>query len=331
MKKFNKVLFFILVLAFDCTSGYAQQLPVFTQFPSDLLYFNPAIAGTKRQYDVRIDYRDQWVGFPDAPVTEGLSLNYRLMGGKMGVAFDMYQDVTGPTQRNEYTGCYAYHLKLPDLIISFGVQASMVDYIVNGPKITIHQSGDPAIDQAATSSALTPNAGAGFYMYNDRWQFGLSADNLIQEDAKLYKKYTTAPGDTSTSGIVTLIPHFYGFLGYNFSGNANYVWQSSLFAEQSGSTPLYLAYSLRVHIKELFYVGFSLRLQDAAALDLGVTIKNDFELCYSYDFITSALGHYTTGSHEITLIWSSDHLGKGSAHRGDTFDTFQKKKYGYMF
>ncbi len=331
MKTYHKFLFFIIAVIFDCTGGYAQQLPVFTQFPSDMLYFNPAIAGTKRLYDIRIDYRDQWVGFPDAPITEGISLNYRLMDGKMGVGAYLYQDVTGPTQRNEYTGCYAYHLKLPDLVISLGVQASMIDYIVNGPKITIRQPSDPAIDQAATATSLTPNAGAGFFMYNDRWQFGLSVDNLLQEDAKLYKKYITAPGDSSASGIVTLLPQFYGFLSFNFAGNSNYVWQSSLFASDAAGTPLYLAYSLRVHIKELFYVGASLRLKDAVSLDLGITIHNDFELCYSYDFIASALGHYTTGSHEITLIWSADHIGKQSTHRGDTFDSFQKKKYGYMF
>jgi len=329
MKSIKKLLL-VAVLFFECTGGYAQQLPIFTQFPSDMLYFNPAIAGTKRLYDVRIDYRDQWVGFPGAPITEGISLNYRMMGGRMGVAAYMYEDITGPTQRNDYALCYAYHIKLPDLVISMGVQGSLMDYIVNGPKITIHQSSDPAIDEAVTASSLTPNAAAGFYMYNDRWQFGLSVDNMIQENANLYKTYAY-PLDTSKRGIVTLLPHFYGYLGYNFSGNANYVWQSSLFVSQTANTPLYLAYSLRIHVKDAFYAGISLRLQDAVSLDLGVTIRQDFELCYSYDFITSALSHYTSGSHEFTLIWSADHIGKKGEHRGDTFDEFQKRKYGYMF
>jgi type IX secretion system PorP/SprF family membrane protein len=331
MKKYAKVLLVLVILAFECINGYAQQLPMFTQFPTDLLFFNPAVAGTKRLYDVRINYRDQWVGFPDAPITEGLSLNYRLMGGKMGVAATLYQDITGPTQRNEYTACYSYHLRLPDLAISIGVSGSMVDYIVNGSKIGIHQANDPAIDQTVTSTSLTPNAGAGVLLYNDRWQFGLSADNFIQQDAKLYKMYATTPGDTSKSGIVTLLAHFYGFLSYNFSGNSSYIWQSSLFAEQSGSTPLYLAYSLRLHVKDKFYVGASLRLKDAVSLDLGYTFHDDFEICYSYDLLTSALSHYSSGSHEITLIWSADHVGKKAEHRGDTFDSFQKRKFNYMF
>jgi type IX secretion system PorP/SprF family membrane protein len=248
----------------------------------------------------------------------------------MGVAAYLYQDVTGPTQRNDYTGCYSYHLKLPDLVISLGVAGSMMDYIVDGSKLTTHQASDPALDQAATASSWTPNASAGFYLYNDRWQFGVSADNLIQSDVKLYKKYTATPEDTSTSGIVTLLPHFYAFLGFNFSGNADYIWQNSIFVEQTASTPLYLAYSLRIHVKEKFYAGFSVRLGDAVALDLGYTIKDNFEICYSYDFVTSGLSHYTTGSHEFTVIWSTDNIGK-KQHRGDTFDQFQKRKYGYMF
>lgn len=325
----KKAIFILAIALADTMGGYAQQLPIFTQFPSDLLYFNPAIAGTKRQYDVRINYRDQWVGMADAPVTDGLSLNYRLFGN-MGVAAYIYQDVTGPTQRNDYTLCYSYKLKLPDLVLSFGVAGSMMDYMVNGSKITIQNPSDPAIDLGVTSNAWVPNASAGFYLYNDRWQFGLSCDNILQADAKLFKKYKDAPADTSSTGIVTLIPHFYGYLGYNFSGNANYIWQSGIFVEESGSTPLYLAYSLRIHVKEKFYAGVSLRLKDAVSLDLGYTIKDNYEICYSYDFITSALSHYTTGTHEITLIWSADNIGK-KQHRGDTFDSFQKKKYGYMF
>ncbi len=330
IKKYYKILLVLFFVAFESAGSYAQQLPVFTQFPTDLLFFNPAIAGTKRLYDVRINYRDQWVGIPGAPITEGLSLNYRLLNGKMGVAAYLYQDITGPTQRNDYTVCYSYHLKLPDLIVSLGVAGSMVDYIADGQKMTIQNPSDPAIDIGVTANSWTPNASAGFYLYNDRWQFGLSVDNLIQQDAKLYKKYTASPEDTSTTGIVTLLPHFYGYLGYNFSGNANYVWQNSLFVEQSGSTPLYLAYSLRVHVKEKFYAGFSLRLKDAVSIDLGYTIKDNFEICYSYDFITSALSHYTSGTHEFGIIWSADNIGK-KEHRGDSFDQFQKKKYGYMF
>lgn len=329
IRRYLKIFVILFTLTSEATSLNAQQLPIFTQFPTDLLYFNPAIAGTKRLYDIRINYRDQWAGMADAPVTEGLSLNYRLPYN-MGLAAYIYQDVTGPTQRNDYTLCYSYKLKLPDLILSFGAAGSMMDYMVNGSKITIQNPNDPAIDQGVTSNAWVPNASAGFYLYNDRWQFGLSVDNLIQADGKLFKTYKDTPADTSTSGIVTLLPHFYGYLGYNFSGNANYIWQSGLFVEESGSTPLYLAYSLRVHVHEKFYAGISVRLQDAVALDLGYTIHGDYEICYSYDFITSALHSYTSGTHEISLIWSADNIGK-KQHRGDTFDDFQKKKYGYMF
>jgi hypothetical protein len=71
-------------------------------------------------------------------------------------------------------------------------------------------------------------------------------------------------------------------------------------------------------------------VKDAVALDLGITIRDNFEVCYSYDFITSALSNHNSGTQEITLIWSADHLVK-NGHRGDTFDDFQKRKYGYMF
>jgi type IX secretion system PorP/SprF family membrane protein len=326
-KKCLKYLFFVFAVN-CCIDAYAQQLPIFTQFPSDLLFFNPAIAGTKRTYDARVDFRAPWLGFPDAPITEGLSLNYRLPfgGGKMGVGAYIYQDITGPTQRNDYTLCYSYKLKFPDLALSLGVAGSMIEYFANGPKITEYQLNDPAIDQTVVAHAWAPEASAGAYLYNDRFQFGLSCDNLFSMDENLFKTYVP---DLSKSGVVELEPHFYGYLGYNFSGNPDYVWQSSVFAAQTAGAPIYLAYSLRVHVKDKFYVGASYRMNDAIALDLGLTIHETFEVCYSYDIVTSALSHFTSGSQEITLIFSTDSFGKGG--KGNSFDEFQKKKYKYMF
>jgi len=308
---------------------YAQQLPVFTQFPSDELLFNPAVAGTKRIYDIRLDYRKQWVGMTDAPTTEGLSLNYRMMGGRMGLGGYFYQDHTGPTQRNDYTLCYAYHLKLPDLVVSLGIAGSMMEYLVDGSKVIVHQQNDPALNLAMTSHAWSPEASAGVYMYNDRWKLGLSVTNLLSSKENLYKSYPS-PQDTNLSGIVGLVSHFNGYISYNFSGNPNYVWQSSIFVTQTTAVPLYLAYSLRVHIKERFYVGLSYRVKDAIALDLGMIFQGRIQVCYSYDYITSPLGNYTSGSHEVTLIYSVDSFSKHE-HRGDTFDEFQRRKFGYMF
>lgn len=318
---FLKSCFYLFFTSF-CFNLAAQQLPVFTQFPSDLLYFNPAIAGTKRQYDVRINYRNQWVGMPNAPITEGLSLNYKLDHGAMGLGAIIYQDVTGPTTRNNYTLCYAYHIKFPDLVLSFGAAFSMIEYSVNGSKITTYQPNDPAIDYALNTTAWTPDGSGGIYLYNDRYSLSLSVDNLAAADEKLYKKYIP---DTTNRGIVQLEPHFYGYLSYNFAGNENYVWQSSIFAAETYGAPIYLAYSLRVHCFDKYYIGASFIMNDAVSLDLGITIRNSFEVCYSYDFITSPLNHYTSGTQEVTLIFSAESLLKKK--KGDTFSEFQKRKY----
>jgi type IX secretion system PorP/SprF family membrane protein len=328
MKKQITIFLFAFFVLGSFMDAYGQQLPFFTQFPSDELFFNPAIAGTKRTYDVRINFRDQWVGFPDAPITEGVSLNYRLPSGNMGVGGYIYQDVTGPTQRNDYTLCYAYKIKFPDLVLSFGLAGSIVDYFVDGSKVSAHQAYDPALDLSLNSHAWAPEASAGLFLYNDRFSLGLSSDNLLSMKENLYKTYKP---DTAKLGIVELEPHFYGYLSYNFSGNPDFVWQSTLFAALASGTPVYLAYSLRVHVKDKFYIGASYRMGDALALDLGLTIKNNFEVCYSYDLVTSALSHYTSGSQEITLIFSAESLKGGGNKKGSNNDGFMKKKYGYMF
>jgi len=329
MRKHITILLIFTGVLGGWVDSYGQQLPIFTQFPSDELFFNPAVAGTKRIFDVRINFRDQWVGLPDAPITEGISLNYRL-GNQMGLGAYLYQDVTGPTQRNDYTVCYAYKVKFPDLTMSMGIAGTMMEYAVVGSDVTIHQQNDPAIDLAVTSHAWAPEASAGILLYNDRFQLGLSVDNMVTNSENLYKKYTS-DSSANQSGIVQLVPHFYGYLSYSFSGNPDYVWQSTLFAALATGTPMYLDYSLRVHFHEKFYVGASYSFGSALALDLGYTLRHDIEICYSYDIVTSALSHYTSGSQEITLIFSTDSFKRTNSHGGDNDEQFTKKKFGYMF
>ena len=59
---------FILVLLISL-SAKAQQMPYYTQFRSNEYLQNPAISGTKRTIDARLNYRMQWVGYDGAPRT----------------------------------------------------------------------------------------------------------------------------------------------------------------------------------------------------------------------------------------------------------------------
>lgn len=101
-----------------------------------------------------------------------------------------------------------------------------------------------------------------------------------------------------------------------------------MFASYVPGVPFSFDYTLRLHMKKQLIAGFSFRLNDAIALQLGYTIKEKLQISYSYDIVTSPLRKYQSGSHELTIIFSSN-FGTDQKRRG--FDKrFTKQRYQYL-
>lgn len=317
----KKIALYTLFLFFSA-AAMAQQLPFWTQYRSNIYMLNPAVSGTKRLIDARISYRDQWVGYDGAPKTANVSLNSRFMKGKMGAGVYVMQDNIGPSKQLNIGASYAYHIRFPDVELSVGVAGNYTKHTLVGSDLFIHNSQDPALDQYVTNSTWAPDASAGVYLYNDRFHVGLSALHMFQTTAEFYKKDTTKKGLYKYANQVNFT------LGYNYSQNPDYVFESTLYGMYVTGTPFNLDYTLRVHYKQLFFGGISLRLRDAAALHVGVTIMEDFQVSYSYDFLIGPLRNYSSGSHEIMLVYSSNLF---KPHHGRVSDKFLHQRYGYLF
>ena len=152
---------------------------------------------------------------------------------------------------------------------------------------------------------------------------------MVPSSERFYKSYGF-PYDTSQAGALQLLPHFYIYLSYIYSGDENIKWQNNLLVNYTAGTPIYIAYDLRCHIYNKMIIGLSASLNDDISIETGVIVHNNLEICYSYDYITSKVGYYTSGSHEITLVYNFDKKG----HAGDRKEQdngFRRRKYGYMF
>lgn len=318
----KKKALYISLFIFCTVAGYAQQLPYWTQYRNNLYMLNPAVSGTKRLIDARINYRSQWVGYDGAPKTADVSLNSRFMKGKMGAGIYVMQDNIGPSKQMNLGGSYAYHIRFPDVELSVGVAGNFTKYTLTGSQLFLHNSQDPAIDQYITNSTWVPDATAGVYLYNDRFHAGLSAMHVFESTAEFYKK------DTTKKGLIKYADHVNFTLGYNYSQNQDYIFESTLYGIYVAGTPFNLDYTLRVHYKQQFFGGISLRLRDAAALHVGVTFLDDFQISYSYDFLIGPLRNYSSGSHEIMIVYSSNIF---KSKHGRVSDKFLHQRYGYLF
>jgi len=318
----------LVVLLFLFVGGLltcdAQQMPYYTQFNPNGILLNPGVAGTKRIVDTRMNYRKQWVGFDDAPVTMGISGNSRILNGSMGLGAAYFSDKTGPTKRSDFSFMYSYHAHFEDVELSVGAAGHRLTYFVDGTELHMHIPFDNAIDLSGFQKKSVWDASAGAYFYNDRFHLGLSLLNLLEPSVNYYPK-----DDTVHQTKIHMVPHVYGSVGYNWSGQPDWIWENSLQVLYAQASPMVIDYNLRLHYEQKFFGGVSVRLRDAIAFHVGATFMEEFHISYSYDLVISPLSAFQSGSHEIMLVWSSN-IGLDKKKKYDT-GRFKRQKYGYMF
>jgi type IX secretion system PorP/SprF family membrane protein len=284
--------------------------------------YNPAFCGTKRFIDFRLFYRNQWDGFAGAPKTYAASLNMRLAKGKVGLGAFAFRDQIGPFKTTYAGGTFAYHLKMDDMELSFGVQGIYMNQIFDGANVTLHNSVDRAIDVTSTSTIKGNDASAGLVLLNDRFYLAVGANNLIGKEMTYYQNDPFYKGKYKNEPSITV------GAAYNYAENQDYTFENSIMALYTSGVPIYFDYTLRLHIKQVLLTGISFRPKDAIAVHLGFTLKNQLQVAYSYDIVTSPLRTYNNGSHEISLVFSSN-MGRDQKKKGFN-NRFLKQKFQYL-
>lgn len=284
--------------------------------------YNPAFCGTKRFIDFRLFYRYQWAGYTGAPKTYAASLNMRYNDGKLGTGVFFFNDEIGPFKNSYAALTFAYHLKFDDVELSVGAQGSYMQQIFNGTKVTLHNQVDRSIDLLASSKTTAYDGSFGIVLLNDRFYLGAGMNNLIGAEMMHFS------GSPAHLGKYKNEPSYSIGAGFNYAENPNYTFENSLMALYTAGVPIYIDYTLRLHINKVLLTGFSIRFKDAIALHLGFNIKNQFQVAYSYDLVTSPLSKYNYGSHEISLVFSSN-LGRDQKRRGFN-GRFLKQKFQYL-
>jgi type IX secretion system PorP/SprF family membrane protein len=287
-----KKLLYITVIVLLVNQIQGQQLPQYTQYMLNDLAINPAVAGKNDYADVRSNNRYQWVGITDAPRTYMLTLHSPLKNRHMGLGTHIYTDIVGPTRRVGIKVAYAYHIKIAEKTrISLGLNAGIQQWGIDGHKLYLHDAGD---DNLLTQyqTRIVPDFGAGLYVHNEKWYIGFSAPQLYQSPIKLY------PNGDHKGRLVT---HFLLNGAYKFDINDDFKIEPSFLAKYASPAPVKLDVGARVIYKEQVWLGGGYRHNDAFTALVGFMYKNYLMIGYSYDFTTTNIKRYSTGTHELML------------------------------
>jgi type IX secretion system PorP/SprF family membrane protein len=288
-----KRLYILHLFLITAVCGTAQQLPQYSQYMLNEMAINPAVAGRDDFAEVRSNNRHQWLGITDAPRTYMLTLQGPIKDKNMGLGMNVYTDIVGPTRRTGINFSYAYHLKLnKEFNLAFGLSAGLQQWGLDGSKITLREEGD---QQLLTSyrTAPVPELGAGMYFYKkDKFYFGISLPQMYRAPIGLY---TGVPENSRLSTQINLNG------AYKIDIDDDFKVEPSFLIKYEKPAPVKVDVGGRVIYRKEIWAGFVYRHKDAVSMLLGYMYKDYLMIGYSYDFTTTQIRRYSSGSHELML------------------------------
>ena len=291
MKKSFKYILIIAFLAI-CFTSIAQQDPQFTQYMYNTMAVNPGYTGSRGHLSLIGLHRTQWAGLEGAPRTQSLAIHGPL-GRNLGLGFSIINDKLGPSTETFVDGNFSYTLKFKkDRRLSFGFKGGIRNLNVDFSKGIENDAGDPLFGQNINSRYLG-TIGAGLYYHTNKAYIGFSIPNFLTT-----KQYNDLEASIAIEKI-----HYFLIAGYVFDLNSNLKFKPTAYLKAVPGAPLILDISGNFLINEKFTLGLAYRWDDSVSALVGLQISDRLNIGYAYDYTTTELGNYNSGTHELFLRW----------------------------
>ena len=292
---------FVIVLMFTSLIGVSQDSdlkigqryePIYSQYWVNGLAINPAYTGSRECFSNIILYRNQWMGFEGAPVTQTLSSHAPFKDEKNAAGLFIFHEEIGVTDYFDVFGNYAFRFQMGKGRLSLGLRAGATFFQGNYSDISADPEGLVVDDLLVDESSIFPNAGVGVYYYSDKYFAGLSVPKLLSYEVKgSQKKMSVSPENYDF--LITG-----GFL-YSFSDKFR-VRPSALFRYRLDNT-FQVDASLNFIIYDAIWTGFSYRYNDEWVAMLEYQATDQIRAGVAYDMGSGDLAGQHSGTLELIL------------------------------
>ena len=285
-------------------SAFSQQDPQYTQYMYNQSIFNPAYATNDTGViNIGAINRSQWASAIGAPKTYTLFVHAPLSEKiQIGASFVSDNIGDGIIKENNFYADFAYVLKFSESKkLSLGLKAGFTNFQTNfnGFKLP---DGLLTNDQAFNSQNRTlPNFGIGAFYFTPECYFGFSAPNFLKTKQIEEKNGLNRLGEEEI--------HFFFTGGFVHQLNSNFKIKPSVMAKSVKGSPIVLDTSLNILFNNKFEGGISYRMNDSFSGMINVRATNNLRIGYAYDSTISNLGPFSSGSHEIIILYDLDILG----------------------
>ena len=292
----KKIVALIVFFVWFNSISYAQQDAQYTQYMYNTISVNPGYAGSRDVLNLTGLYRTQWVGLDGAPKTMTFSAHSPLRNNRLGLGVSLVRDQIWIMDETYIDIDFSYTINTSNTgQLAFGLKAGAhllnIDFARTNPENTTDDNFDTSNN---IDNKFSPNVGFGIYYHTDRFYLGYSAPTLLR--TKFY--------DNDVSSISYLAKdriNHYLIAGYVFDLNADLKLKPAVLFKAVAGAPLQMDLSGNLLLNEKLTLGLAYRWDAALSGLIGFQISEGLMIGYAYDWETTELNNYNSGSHEIIL------------------------------
>lgn len=290
-----------------------SQDPSFSQFYSNPLYLNPALAGTGDCSRLMFNYRNQWASLPVSFVTYSAAADryFDVLSGGVGVLVNADNIGSNLLTTIRASAIYSYHLRISNAVmLNAGFEATYHQQKLSYEDLIFRDMIDPitgTVNPGNTqeiplnrNAVTVPDFSSGLLLgIGEKYYAGIAVHHLTEPTLNyysgsdhnlLYRKYTFHAGarfgETNYSTEAKNSPLIISpNLLYQFQQTAQQL-NLGLYADKS---PLTVGVWYRHNIRN----------PDGVIFLAGISYQR-FRIGYSYDVTLSRLKGTTGGSHEVS-------------------------------
>jgi type IX secretion system PorP/SprF family membrane protein len=279
------------------STGISLGYPVYSQYLQNGLLINPAYTGSRGAMSAFLSYRMQWMGTKGSPVIQSVSLHTPMKNDRVALGLMAQFMKFGFTKSTSIYASYAYHLRVGNGKLSFGLKGGADMSNTDYTGILLTNSSDPVF-AVNDKPYVLPNVGAGVYYFSDKLFAGVSVPAFLS-----YKK------NTGTGSVEA----FHSFEEYDLVFSAGGLLTFSQLVKFKPS--VLIDYSLQntkkltqldingnLIISDLIWIGGSWRTSEQVVVGiLQVQLNPQLMFGFSYDYPAGRMNSYSKGSSEFIL------------------------------
>nr|WP_314558586.1 type IX secretion system membrane protein PorP/SprF [uncultured Capnocytophaga sp.] len=285
-----KKVFLSISATLFCTVLFAQQESQYTQYMYNTMLFNPAYTGSREVGSLFGTFRTQWVGIKGAPTNGSVSYHQPMQSLRnVGLGGSIFRESIGPQSQTELAVDVSYTINFENSKLAFGLQGSGSIFQIDYDELRKQDGTDVSL--IGKESVFSPNLGAGVYWYTNKYYLGFSVPNMLE----------TSHYKNNSVSVLKNSQHLYLIGGYVFDLNDNVKFKPAVLSKVAFGAPLQVDASLNFMFNEKFVLGAAYRWSAAVSVMAGFQINDRWFAGYGYDYETTELSKYNSGSHEIFL------------------------------